>query len=94
MQSKDAGEGSRVSLLVEEGSLMSEQVESSAKSDRQSHRQPPNEINYDGRSRCKHKHHSHERRRDNCDSDLHQHDNDTDSYRRRRSTLDERKRCH
>ena len=93
VQLKDAGEGSRVSLLMDEGSLMSEQVESSAKPDRQSHRQPPNEINHDdrrSRSRYKHKHHS----EDNCDSDLHQHDSDNDSYRRRRSSLDERKRCY
>ena len=86
VQSKVAEHGSRVSSLVDEGSLMSERVESSANCDRRSHRYTSNETNHDGRrsrSRYKYNDHSQERRRDNYDSDLHRH---------RRSSLDERKR--
>ena len=75
-------------VTVDEGSLTSEQVENSAKSDRRRrHRHKSNETSHHDQ----HSHQSQERRRDICDSDSHHDDRDTDRYRKRRSYLDGRK---
>ena len=78
--------------LVDEGSLTSEHVEISAKSDRRRrHRHKSSKTRHHGqhsRSRYRHNHH---RRRDICDTDSHYDDGDTDRYRKLRSSLDGKK---
>ena len=94
-KSKVADHGSRDNSLVDEGSLTSEQVINSAKSDRRRrHRHKSHETSHHdqhSRSRYRYNCHSQERRRDTCDSDSHHDDRDTDKYRDRRSSLDGKK---
>ena len=92
------GTRSRDSSLVDEGSLTSEQVENSAKSDRRRrHRQKASETSHHGqhsRSRYRHNRPSQERKCDTCDSDSHHDDRDTYKYCDQRSSLDGRKPCY
>ena len=95
-KSKVADHGSPDGSLVDEGSHTSEQVDSSAKSDRRGRRRrTSSETSHDGkrsRSRNKRNHQSQERRRDSRDRDVRHRDRDTDRHRDRRSSLDYRSR--